>query len=197
MTETILRPWVWLDYRLAVLFTVVLPLVLWVWALVNRVESLQRLLVTYWKVASLLMITVYLMIPGWSVGFLTAAIARILIPLSLWFWVDLNEEVRELPLTLLKLVFNAWRWAVTGYCALGAIANLYFLNCFSNQTEVCAVWLEVPYAYAQLVHSNTDELSKLGFLGFLGAVGLSFYGLSLGYFLIFRLPSQGRSALDL
>ena len=51
----------------------------------------------YWRVASLLAITVYLMIGGLSVSFVTALLAKILIPLSLWFWVDLNEEIREQP----------------------------------------------------------------------------------------------------
>ena len=55
------RPLVWTDYRLAVLFTVLIPLVLLVWSSINGTESIVRLLVIYWRVASLLMITVYLM----------------------------------------------------------------------------------------------------------------------------------------
>jgi len=87
-----LEKFVWADYRLAVVFTVFLPLILLIWAFVQKSESIQRLLSIYWKVASLLMITVYLMIGGLTFSFIAGVMARILIPLSLWFWEDLNEE---------------------------------------------------------------------------------------------------------
>ncbi|MEL6138334.1 MAG: DUF3177 family protein, partial [Cyanobacteria bacterium J06628_6] len=64
---SLLRPVVWTDYRLAVLFTVLLPLILLVWATVQRASIIQQILLTYWKVSSLLAITVYLMIGGFSI----------------------------------------------------------------------------------------------------------------------------------
>jgi len=79
------RPLVWMDYRLAVLFTVVIPLILLLWAFIQKAQTMQRLLVIYWRVSSLLMITVYLMIPGWAFGYLSGLLARVLIPVSLWF----------------------------------------------------------------------------------------------------------------
>ena len=97
-----LENFVWADYRLAVLFTVFLPLILLIWAFVQKNESIQRLLTIYWRVASLLMITVYLMIGGLTFSFITGLMARILIPLSLWFWEDLNEEIREQPNSALR-----------------------------------------------------------------------------------------------
>jgi hypothetical protein len=176
-----------------VIFTVVLPLILLVWAWIARVEALQRLLITYWRVASLLMITVYLFIPGWGLGFVTSPVARILIPLSLWFWADINEEIRDLPQQGLGLVFRAWRWAITIYCTLGAIANLLVINCVTMAgSNFCAVWLEAPQNYQKMFHGNTSP----GVLGFLGAVGLFFYGFYFGNFLLFRLGKQGRSALE-
>ncbi len=87
------RSLVWMDYRLAVLFTVLIPLVLLIWAFVQKADGIQRLLTIYWRVSSLLMITVFLMIGGFQVSFISSLIARILIPISLWFWVDLNDEI--------------------------------------------------------------------------------------------------------
>jgi hypothetical protein len=197
MEEVWFRPFVWVDYRLAVLFTVIIPIILLIWSLIAKSQAIQRLLIIYWRVASLLMITVYLMIPGWKIGFLTGLSARILIPISLWFWIDLNEEIRDLPASILKLVITSWRWAVTIYSTLGAIANIYFVSCAFSPTlfptNYCQVWLETPMRYKDLFHANSTP----GFLGFLGAVGLVFYALYFIYFICVRLGKQGRSAMDI
>jgi hypothetical protein len=190
------RPLVWMDYRLAVVFTVILPLILLIWSLKSQIESISRLLIIYWRVASLLMITVYLMIPSWSYGFLTSWAARILIPLSLWFWVDINDEIRDLPPTPLKLAITAWRWAVTFYCLLGAIAFIPFLGCGLSDTTVkqpfCQVWLQPPWQFQSIFHRDTDP----GVLGFMGMVGLIVYTIYFAYFLCIRLGRLGRSALE-
>ena len=191
------RPLVWMDYRLGVLLTVIIPIVLLIWALFQRQEAIQRLLIIYWRVASLLMITVYLLIPDWKIGFISGVAARILIAISLWFWVDLNEEIRDLPRSAFKLVFTSWRWAMTAYCVLGAIAKSFFIPCgISNsavETAFCQVWLEAPQAYRNFFHAKPGNE---GFLGFMGAVGLVIYIIYLAYFVLIRLGKQGRSALE-
>lgn len=196
MQQLWFRPLVWTDYRLAVIFTVILPLIFLVWALLQKVESIQRLLIIYWRVASLLMITVYLMIASWPIAFITSFAARILIAIALWFWADLNDEIKDLPKSLLKLTFTAWRWAVTIYALLGAIAILPFYPCVFTANTIkqpfCEVWLEAPWQYKSWIHPNLAP----SVVGFFGIVGLFFYVLYLGYFLIFRLGKQGRSALE-
>jgi len=162
----------------------------------SKAEVITRLLVIYWRVASLLMITTYLMIPGWPVAFVSSLFANILIPISLWFWVDLNEEIRDMPERGIKFLTTAWRWAATIYFAVGALFSLPFLSCaFSKDTlksPFCQVWLEAPWKYKEIFHAGT----KTGFLGFLGVVGLVFYILFFGYFVLFRLSKQGRSAIE-
>ncbi len=196
MDENLLRSLVWTDYKLAVLFTVLLPLVLIIWAALKRSEAMVRLLIIYWRVASLLMITVYLMIPEWPISFLTGMTARIMIPISLWFWVDLNEEIKERPDTILKWTLTSWRWAVSIYCTLGVIATIPFLPCSFTPGEIakssCQVWLEPPLAFKDLFHANTSA----GVLGFFGIFGLFIYTLYLAYFIFVRLGKQGRSALE-
>ncbi len=193
---SLLRSLVWTDYRLAVLFTVFLPLALMVWAFVIKNEPISRLLTIYWKVASLLMITVYLMIGGFKISFLTGLMARILIPLSLWFWVDLNEEITEQPDSFLKLGFGAWRWAVTFYNLLGAAILLTFLPCAFSASRFtaadCQTWLQPPLLYKEYFHANYTP----GFLGFFGIVGLAIYLVSLGWFVFVRLGKQGRQAVN-
>lgn len=191
------RPLVWMDYRLGLLLAVIFPLGLLIWTLFQRQEAMSRLLIIYWRVASLLMITVYLLIPDWKVGFITGFTARILIAISLWFWVDLNEEIRDIPQNFLKLVFTSWRWAMTAYCVLGAIAKSFFLPCgvssSTAKTAFCQVWLEAPEAYHSFFHNKPDNE---GFLGFMGSVGLVIYLIYLAYFVLIRLGKQGRSALE-
>lgn len=195
-SSSLLQSLAWTDYRLAVVFTVLFPLCLLVWALVARAEVLQLLLVIYWKVSSLLAITLYLMIAGLPFSFLTACIARVLIPISLWFWADLNEEIREQPASLLKLSFTAWRWGVTVYCGLGVLFQIPFLQCAFSQLafsgESCKIWLEAPNLFKQLFHAGFTP----GFLGFWAILALVGYVLTLSYFVFVKLGRQGRSALN-
>lgn len=188
------RPLIWMDYRLAVLFTVALPIILLLWAFVQKADAIQRLLTIYWRVSSLVAITIYLLIAQIPVGFVAGLIARILIPISLWFWVDLNEEIEDQPTSALKLIFNSWRWAITLYCLLGAIAQIPSLGCAFSvgavRSPFCQAWIELPSIFKDYFHHNTSTQ----FLGFIGYVALIFYVLCLGYFVFFRLGKQGRFA---
>lgn len=188
------RPLVWLDFRLAVLFTVIIPLVLLIWAFVQKAEAMQRLLIIYWRVSSLLGITVYLLMGGFGISFISGLMAHILIPISLWFWLDLNDEIEYQQNGMLKLTFTSWRWATTIYCLLGAAASIPFLGCaFSEATlksSFCRVWLEPPLLFKDYFHPNTS--TRL--LSFVGILGLIIYVLYLTYFVAVKLGKQGRSA---
>lgn len=190
-----LRPLVWMDYRLAVLFTVLIPLILLIWAIVQKAEAIQRLLTIYWRVSSLLAIAVYLLIAGLPVGFISGFMARILIPISLWFWVDLNEEIEDQPRGALKFAFNAWRWAISIYSLLGAIAQIPVLQCAISRStaSLCNTWREPPLLYKEYFHANSTPQ----FLGFIGVVGLIVYVICLCYFVFVKLGKQGRSAIPL
>lgn len=195
VSESWFRPLIWMDYRLATLFAVVIPLILLVWAFVQKAEAIQRLLTIYWRVSSLLAITVYLLIAPFQVGFISGVMGRILIPVSLWFWIDLNEEIEDQPSSPLKSIFNSWRWAMTLYCILGVIAQLPSLPCaFSSQSvgrPLCQAWIEPALVFKDYFHPNTLP----GFLGFIGATALVVYVICLGYFVFFKLGKQGRFAI--
>lgn len=196
MNEELLKQLVWMDYRLAFVIGAIAPLILLIWAVTKKKEAIYKLLIIYWRVASLMLIAIYLLVPGWEAGFLSGIGVRILIPLTLWFWVDLNEEIRDYLPSLLKFVFAAWRWAATIYFTLSAIASFYFIPCGlsgSSANSFCTIWQEVPWAYRASIHS---EPGNAGILGFFGAMGLCFYLLYFVYFLLVRLGKQGRSALE-
>ena len=146
---------------------------------------------------SLLMISVYLMIASLPIAFLSGFLARVLIPISLWFWVDLNDEIADLQPLLLKLSFRSWRWAATIYCAIGLLFQLPSLQCAALPTEavvetsLCRVWLEPPWGYQAIFHPNGSPQV----LGFLGITGLTIYLLYFLYFCFIRLGRSGRSAM--
>ncbi len=183
------QPLIWLDYRLAVLFTLIVPMVLLIWALVKKVPVIIGLMIIYWKVASLLAITIALVLSGSSLSFFSALAAKILIPISLWVWIDINEEINDLPPKAIKLALTAWRWAITVYCVLGAIALLPFVQCgLSAQSNFCQAWFKLPLLASAAVNPGT--------LGGLATAALIGYALCFGYFLLVRFPKQGRMAID-
>ncbi|MCH2048122.1 MAG: DUF3177 family protein [Trichodesmium sp. ALOHA_ZT_67] len=191
-----LKTLIWMDYRLAVLLTVVIPLFLLIWAFVKKSEAIQNLLIIYWRVASLLAISLYLMIAAVPISFLTSLIARFLIPISLWFWVDLNEEIRDLRNSPLKASLTSWRWACTTYNLLGIILQIPFVVCgFKSHNQLlsdpsCRVWLDPPWLFKQIFHPDWPP----EFIGFLGFSGLVIYTIFLSYFILVKLQRQGRSA---
>lgn len=198
MSIELLSRLVWIDYRLAVLFMVITPLVLLLWAFLSRVEAIQRILIIYWRVSSLLVITIFLMIAAIPVSFLASFFAQILIPLSLWFWVDLNEDIMDIASWRpLKVVFNSWRWLMTLYCSLSAFFNLFFVQCawlskaeILTEESLCRVWLNPPWGFREYFLTNYTP----SFIGFFGILGLIAYVGCFGYYLIFRLGDEGRSA---
>jgi hypothetical protein len=190
------QPFVWLDSRVSVLFTVIIPLVLLIWAFVQKAEHLLRLLIIYLRVASLFVINIYLMIAALPISFISAFSVHLLIPLSLWFWIDINEEINDRASSALKLVFTAWRWAITVYSGIALLGQLFFLKCgFLGTPQLledgtCRVWLDPAWGYKEMFHSH----SNVPFLGFLGLASLLIYVLYLGYFALFRLGKSGRIA---
>ncbi|MEG4322573.1 MULTISPECIES: DUF3177 family protein [unclassified Microcoleus] len=190
------QPLVWMDYRLSVLLTVSIPLVVLIWAVFASSDAIARLLMIYWRVASLLAITLYLMMAALPVSFVSSVMGRALIPACLWFWEDLNDEIADRPQSPLKLAFTAWRWAITVYSGLGAIAQIPFLTCaFKSQIQVidepfCRVWFDPPWLYKEMFHAKANPQ----FLGLLGLTGLAIYVIYLSYFVLIRLGKQGRSA---
>ncbi len=193
MPIELLRSLVWLVYRLALLFGVFMPLTLLIWSVAKNAKFITHLLIIYWRVASLLGITVYLLLDQNPIGFATGFASLVLIPLSLWFWVDLNEEIEDRR-DALKIGVMAWRWAISIFCVLSALLQLPYLRCAASKTAVaaaaCQAWLEPPLVFKEILHAET----RAGKLGFLAIAALMLYGLYFGYFVIFRLTKQGRSA---
>lgn len=195
------RTLVWLDYRLAAVFAVGLPLVLLLWAAWKREQALVRLMGIYWKVASLLLITVLLLTDNKPLGYLLAFLAQLLVVVSVWLWVDLNEELDDLPpWRPLPFAVRAWRWGLSVFGVLGALLSACALDCVRGGVTrpVCRVWLEAP----DDLHGGVASFFNFVFGGswtgtiaaFVGYVALVAYGVGALQWLLVRLPKQGRVA---
>lgn len=197
MSFEVLQSLVWANYRLAVLFTVLFPLGLIIWSFVQNAQAISKLLIIYWRVASLLLITVYLMMAGNSIGFISGWVALALIPISLWFWVDLNEEITDRN-GWLKIFFSAWRWAVSIYCVVAFLGQISAIGCVASATaiasEQCQLWMKPAIGFGSLFHSDLGDPKVASRLGLVAVGGLIIYGLYFLNFLTLRLSKKGRSA---
>ncbi len=134
------------------------------------------------------------------IGYLTSFIAPILMVGSVWFWIDLNEELDDFPsVRALPLTTKFWRWALSGFGAISVTMHFISLPCVeSRNSSLCQAWLEVPQGF----HQITERV--FGFLfganwsepvaAFVGYLGLIAYVVGLLQWLLIRLPKQGRIA---
>ena len=199
--ELLYRAAVWLDVRLGLLFAVGVPLVLLGWAALRREVALLRLLGLYWKVASLQLLAVLLLTDHRPLGYLLLVLAPLLVLASLWFWVDLNEELADLPpWRPLPLTVRIWRWSLSLLSLLSAGLASTALGCMANPLAQghCRVWLEAPTGLhgvlAQVfafIFGGAWTPTLAAFIGYVGAVA---YGVGVLQWLVVRLPRQGRVA---
>jgi hypothetical protein len=200
--DALYRTLVWLDFRLAVLVTVGVPLVLLVWTALGRQGALQRLMGIYWKLASLLLIATLLLTDQRPLGFWLAIAAQLIVVFGVWFWVDINEEINDLPpWRALPLSLRIWRWSLTIWGLLGAAFSTTALGCTAKAAMVqprCAVWLQPPLElHGQIAGVfgfvfGADWTPPLA--AFLGYAGLVAYVVGLIQWLLVRLPKLGRVA---
>ena len=161
-----------------------------------------RLLGLYWKVASLMGISVLLLVDARPLGYLTAVVAPVLMVVSVWFWVDLNEELADQPAwKALPLTVRLWRWALSGFGVISVAMTTTGLSCLQGgQTASCLAWLEAPQGLHGLAATVFDFIFggqwTEAFAAFVGYVALVAYLAGLLQWLLIRLPRYGRVAGD-
>ena len=200
MPDLLYRSLVWLDVRLGVLFAVAVPLVLLIWSARRREPALLRLLTLYWKTSSLMLIALLLLVDGRPAGYPLLVIAPLLSLTTVWFWVDLNEELADMPpWRALPLTVRIWRWSLTLVSLLTSGFALTALPCLKGAgNALCRRWLEAPQGLnAALDHIFDFILGgdwTQGVAAFLGYLALVAYVVGLLQWLLVRLPRQGRVA---
>ena len=120
--------------------------------------------------------------------------------ISVWFWNDINDELREYDFSyLLTTTTKIWRWTLTFISLNFLIQSIQNFNCFSFiVSDECAMWLQ-PSSNLFLILKNlfnfffganfTQPIAK-----FLGLFSLLIYILGLIQWSIIKLPKNGRNS---
>jgi len=218
VSEQWVRSLVWLDFKVAVTFFVVAPLILLSWAVVIRIppndsttdnktvkgdslvslpisETILRYMTSYWQASSLLLLTLFLDIQEETACVVCGLLAQAMIVASLWWWEDLNEELMENSDSndaSIGKVFVLWRNMATLAASTGVIIQVPFQTCIGASSLIesswCAPWVEPPKFAAGLIGISASPTLEL-----LTLSGLVLYTLVLVYYVIVLIPSVGRS----
>ncbi|KGG13126.1 MULTISPECIES: DUF3177 family protein [Prochlorococcus] len=200
MIELTFHTLVWLTYKLGATFAFGLPLTLLIWANIKKETSIIRLLSIYWKIASLIPISILLITGDRAIGYLTSLASPLLLIISVWFWVDLNEELADLPpWKPLGVIVKVWRWIISFYGLLYLAISLKSLSCIQSITEPkCFALQEAPDQFHLLIKNLFNFLFGAAWTeaiaAFTGYLALIVYVVGLIQWILIRLPKQGRIA---
>ncbi len=202
MSEELFQSLAWLSYRLAATFAFGVPLIIFAWSVAKKESPIQRFISIYFKVASLLAISILLLISGDSLGYLTSLISSLLIMITLWFWIDLNEELKEMSINNgIALTTKIWRWCLTFWGLLFSSLHLLSFDCLhSENSKYCYYWTELPNQLDKIPQVLIKFLLggnwNSALAGFVGYFTLMIYIIGFLQWLFLKLPKQGRIAGD-
>jgi len=147
LTEPQFQTLVWLSYRIAATFAFGLPLFLFIWARFSNSTSIDRLLSIYWKVSSLYVINILFLSGDSQLGQFISLVSPILMVTSIWFWVDLNEEIEEMfKFNPISLTTRIWRWTLSLWGILNTGLHIFSWRCLNSiNGNYCDTWREIPY----------------------------------------------------
>ena len=135
---------VWLSFQLSIIFLVGIPITLSFWSIKKRNKAVNKLLSNYWKISLLFFISLLLLIGKYNYALVITTISTLLMTISVWFWNDINEELKEYDFSYsLTTTTKVWRWSLTFISLNFLIQSLQNFSCFSfiNSPE-CKIWLE-------------------------------------------------------
>jgi len=191
---------IWLTFQLSIIFLVGIPLTLFCWSIRNKNKAITKLLSNYWKISLLFFISLILLIGEYNFALLITNIATLIMTISVWFWNDINDELKEYKLShLLSTTTKVWRWTLTFISLNFSIQSLNNFNCISfiNSAE-CEIWLK-PSTKLYLILKNLFNF----FFGasfsqpvakFFGLFALLIYIVGLIQWSIIKLPKNGRNS---
>ena len=190
---------IWITFQLSIIFLIGIPVTLFFWSIKKRNKSVKKLLSIYWKISLLFFISLLLLIGNYKYALLITNISTILMTVSVWFWTDINDELKEYDFSYaLATTTKIWRWTVTFISLNFLIQSLQNFNCFTFiYSDACAIWLQ-PSSNLYIFIKNlfnfffganfTQPIAK-----FLGLFSLLIYTLGLIQWSIIKLTKNGRN----
>ena len=191
---------IWVSFQLSIIFLIGIPVTLSFWSFKKRNKAVTKLLSIYWKVSLLFFISLLLLIGKYNYALVITNISTLLMTVSVWFWNDINDELREYNFSYsLTTTTKIWRWAITFISLNFFFQSLKNFNCFYFiNSDACAIWLQ-PSSNLYTIIKNlfnfffganfTQPISK-----FLGLFSLLIYILGLIQWSIIKLPKNGRNS---
>ena len=191
---------IWLSFQLSIIFIIGIPVTLFLWSVKKRNKAVNKLLSIYWKISLLFFISLLLLIGKFSHALLITNISITLMTISVWFWNDINDELKEYNFSYpLTTATKIWRWSLTFISLNFLIQSLRPLSCFSfiNSAE-CEIWLLPSSNFFNIIKSLFNFLFGANFTQpiakFLGLFSLLIYTLGLIQWSLIKLPKNGRNS---
>ena len=191
---------VWLSFQLSIIFFIGIPITLFFWSIKKRNKAVNKLLSIYWKISVLFFISLLLLIGKYNYALVFTNISTLLMTISVWFWNDINDELKEYNLSYaLTTMTKVWRWALTFIFLNFIIQSLRNLNCFSFvNSAACEIWLQPSSNFYIIIKSLFNFFFGANFTQpvakFLGLFSLLIYILGLIQWSIIKLPKSGRNS---
>ena len=191
---------IWLSFQLSLVFIVGIPLTLFFWSIKNKSKAITKLLTNYWKISLLFFISLILLIGKYDYALLVTNISTVIMTISVWFWNDINEELKEYGIShVLTTTTKVWRWSLTFISFSFLVQSLNNMSCFSfiNSPE-CEIWLKPSKNLYMILKNLFNFLFGASFTQpvakFLGLFALLIYIFSLVQWAVIQLPKSGRNS---
>ena len=191
---------VWLSFQLSIIFLIGIPFSLFLWSLKRKNKAINKLLSIYWKISLLFFISLLLLIGKFSYALLVTNISTFLMTISIWFWDDINDELKEYDFSSsLITMTKVWRWSITFISLNFLIKSLQNFSCFSFiNSDACEIWLQPSSNLYMIIKNLFNFLFGANFTQpvakFLGLFSLLIYTLGLIQWSIIKLPKKGRNS---
>ena len=191
---------VWLTFQLSIIFLFGIPISLFLWSIKKKNKAINKLLSIYWKISLLFFISLLLLIGKYNYALVITNISTLLMTISVWFWNDINDELKEYNLSYaLTTTTKVWRWSLTFISLNFLIQSLRNLNCFSFvNSAACEIWLQPSSNLYNIIKNLFNFLFGANFTQpiakFLGLFSLLIFTLGLIQWSIIKLPKNGRNS---
>ena len=190
----------WITFQLSSVFIVGVPLSIFIWSIKKRNKAIEKLLIIYWKISILFLISLLLFIGGVDFSLLILIISTSLMTISVWFWNDINRELQGYKITdVLITTTKTWRWGLTFISISFLIQSFQEMRCLNSINSFeCLKWSEPSKNLSKLINQLFNFLFGANFTEpiakFVGLFALLIYILGLLQWLIIKFPRSGRNS---
>ena len=191
---------IWITFQISIIFLIGIPFTLFLWSIKKRNKVVNKLLSIYWKISLLFFISLLLLVGEYNYGLLVTNISTLLMTISVWFWHDINDELKEYDFSYsIITTTKVWRWSLTFISLNFLIQSLKNISCFSLiNSPACEIWLQPSSNLYKVIKSLFNFLFGANFsqpiAKFLGLFSLLVYVLGLIQWSIIKFPKNGRNS---